>query len=254
MAGGSRETFCRTPPGPVQAVTPGAFGRRENKGVPFADRFEAGKMLAARLSQYAGRSETGVFALPRGGVPVGYEVARALDLPLDVFLVRKLGVPGHEELAMGAIASGGVRVINQDVVNLLHISPQTIEVAAERETQELKRREREYRENRPPAEFRGRTIILTDDGLATGSTMRAAVTALRRERAGRIVVAVPVGAGDACRAIREVADETLCLESPENFLAVGDWYVDFWPTSDAEVRALLVRLEKERSSQYAKRD
>lgn len=221
--------------------------------MPFLDRYEAGRQLAGRLRNLAGRQDAVVFALPRGGVPVGFEVAKALRLPLDVFLVRKLGVPGHEELAMGAIASGGVRVLGEDIIRSLGISPEDIEEVTAREAEELVRREREYREGRPRADVRGRTIILTDDGLATGSTMRAAVTALRQEAAGYIVVAAPVGAHDACKNLRAMADETVCLEAPENFMAVGDWYFDFRPTSDAEVRDLLARAEKERTSEYAKR-
>jgi predicted phosphoribosyltransferase len=221
--------------------------------MPFLDRYEAGKQLAERLRHLAGRPDAAVFALPRGGVPVGFEVAQALEIPLDVFLVRKLGVPGHEELAMGAIASGGVRVLAEDIVRSLRISPDDIEEVTAREAQELARREREYRQGRPPLEVHGRTVILTDDGLATGSTMRAAVTALRKEQAGYVVVAAPVGAHEACRNLRAMADETVCLEAPENFMAVGDWYFDFRPTSDAEVRDLLARAEKERTSEYAKR-
>ena len=221
--------------------------------MPFLDRYYAGKQLAGRLGHYAGTPNAGVLALPRGGVPVGFEVARALDLPLDIFLVRKLGAPGHEELAMGAIASGGIRVLNQDVVKSLGILPVEIEEVAEREAGELARREREYRGDRPALNIRGRTLILVDDGLATGSSMRAAVTALRRQEPERIVVAVPVGARDACGRMRAIAEETVCLEAPEDFFAVGDWYFDFRPTSDAEVRDLLARAEKERTSQYAKR-
>lgn len=221
--------------------------------MPFLDRYEAGKRLGERLQHLAGMPDAAVFGLPRGGVPVGYEVARALEVPLDVFLVRKLGVPGHEELAMGAIASGGIRVVADDIVESLGIPPEVIEKVASREAAELARGELEYRQGRPPMDVRGRTIILTDDGLATGSTMRAAVTALRGQQAGCVVVAVPVGAADACRTIRAMADETVCLETPENFMSVGDWYVDFRPTGDAEVRDLLARAEKERTSAYAKR-
>lgn len=220
--------------------------------MPFSDRYEAGRLLAERLRHYAGAPRASVFALPRGGVPVGYEVAHALGLPLDFYLVRKLGVPGHEELAMGAIASGGVRVLNHEVVNSLGIPPEDIEAVAARESEELRRREREYRAGLPPAEIRDRTIILTDDGLATGSTMRAAVAALRRENAGRAVVSVPVAALETCAAMRAIADEVVCLETPEPFYAVGDWYANFWPPSDVEVRDLLARAREE-ESQYAKR-
>jgi putative phosphoribosyl transferase len=218
----------------------------------FLDRYEAGRQLAEQLRHYAGRDDTTTLGLPRGGVPVGFEVARALGLPLDVFLVRKLGVPGQEELAMGAIASGGIRVLNPDVVQAYGIEMETIDAVTAAEFGELKRREHEYREGRPPLDIRGRTLILTDDGLATGSTMRAAVKALRGEKAGRIVVAVPVSAKEAYQALRAAADEIVCLETPESFMAVGDWYFDFRATSDAEVRDLLARAESERTSQYAR--
>jgi predicted phosphoribosyltransferase len=205
----------------------------------FRDRVEAGRQLAARLASYADDPSVLVLALPRGGVPVGYEVARALRAPLDVFLVRKLGVPGHEELAMGAIASGGVRVLNPDVVEMLRIPPSVIEAVTAEEEQELARREREYRDDRPLPAVRGRTVILIDDGLATGSTMRAAAEALRSEGVGRLVVAVPVAPAETRDALAREVDEIVCLATPEPFFGVGMWYEDFSQTSDAEVRALL---------------
>lgn len=207
--------------------------------VPFLDRHEAGRQLAAKLSHYRGAADALVLALPRGGVPVGYEVARNLNLPLDIFLVRKLGVPGHEELAMGAIASGGVRVLNRDVVESLHISAAVLDMVAAREARELERREHDYRGNRPTPDLKGRTVILVDDGLATGSTMRAAIAALQRAGAGRIVVAVPVAAQRVCREFEDEADEIVCAESPEDLYSVGQWYIDFSQTSDEEVRELL---------------
>jgi len=218
-----------------------AVGPRETSPRPFRDRYEAGRQLATKLSAYAGRPGVVALALPRGGVPVAFEVARALDAPLDVFLVRKLGVPGHEELALGAIASGGVRVLNAEVVRALDITPGTIEVVTTRETEELARRESAYRDDRPPPEVTGRTVILVDDGLATGATMRAAVAALRAEGAARLVVAVPVAAPDTCDAFRVEVDEIVCMVTPEPFYAVGLWYADFTPTADAEVHDLLAR-------------
>jgi len=206
---------------------------------PFLDRSDAGRQLAAALRHYAGRPEVMVVALPRGGVPVGYEIARELHIPLDILLVRKLGVPGHRELAMGAIASGGVKVLNRDVVGLLGISPQVIEQVARREQRELERRERAYRHDRPPLDVYGQTVILTDDGLATGSSMRAAVEAMRQKGAARIVVAVPVAAKATCAEFE--VDEMICLETPDDFRAVGEWYHDFSQTSDAKVRKLLKR-------------
>lgn len=207
----------------------------------FRDRHDAGERLASALSSYARRPDVVVLALPRGGVPVGFEIARALDVPLDVFVVRKLGVPGHEEFAMGAIATGGVRVLNQEAVEGLELSDAVVEAAVRREQVELQRRERDYRGDRPPPDIRGRTVILVDDGLATGSTMRAAVTALRSRAPGPLVVAVPVGAAETCRSLAEQADEVLCLATPEPFRAVGLWYHDFAQTSDEEVRDLLRR-------------
>jgi predicted phosphoribosyltransferase len=208
--------------------------------LPFSDRRGAGLTLAAQLAHYRGRPGAIVLGLPRGGVPVAYEVARALALPLDVFIVRKLGVPGQEEFAMGAVASGGVRVMNEPVVLALGISDAVIEAVAQRELKELERRERLYRGTRA-RESRYDTAIVVDDGLATGSTMKAAVAALRRERASRIVVAVPVGSAEACEALRNVADEVVCTFTPEPFRAVGLWYANFGQTTDAEVTALLAQ-------------
>jgi putative phosphoribosyl transferase len=205
----------------------------------FRDRFDAGQQLADRLGGFAGRPDLLVLGLPRGGVPVAYEVARRLGAPLDVFLVRKLGVPGHEELAMGAIATGGVRVLNEDVVEMLGIPDSVIQAVARREQQELERREREYRGDRPEPDVRDRTIILIDDGLATGSTMRAAAEALKREGAGRIVAAVPVAPPETCDALRRVVDEVVCAVTPEPFYGVGMWYETFSQTTDTEVRELL---------------
>jgi putative phosphoribosyl transferase len=208
---------------------------------PFRDRAEAGDLLAARLSGLADRDDVIVLALPRGGVPVGYEVANALRVALDVFVVRKLGVPGHEELAMGAIASGGVRLVNHDVVDSLGIPQHVIDQVAQREQVELERRERLYRGSRPLIPLANKTVVLVDDGLATGSTMRAAVTAVGQQQPARIIVAVPVGASSTCEELASEADEVICLRSPDPFVAVGLWYRDFTPTSDNEVRTLLAR-------------
>ena len=205
----------------------------------FPDRAEAGRLLGLKLSKYAGRGDVIVLGLPRGGVPVAYEVARALRVPLDVFIVRKLGVPGFEELAVGAIASGGVRVLNEEVANALPNRDEIIEAVTKRESAELERREREYRDGRPAPELQGRTVILIDDGLATGATMRAAVKALRQRGAAKIVVAVPVGPPDTCREFEDEADEVVCASAPEFFQAVGQYYEDFSQTSDQEVRDLL---------------
>ena len=207
----------------------------------FHDRYDAGRRLAEELRGYAGRDDVIVVALPRGGVPVGYEVARALQAPLEVMQVRKLGVPGHEELAMGAIASGGVRIVSENVVEALGIPDRVIATVAAAEAQELERRERLYREGRLFPEVRGRTVILVDDGLATGSTMRAAAAALRTMGIARLVAAVPVAPKDSCDAMREVVDEVVCASMPERFQTVGEWYEDFSQTSDAEVSELLRR-------------
>jgi putative phosphoribosyl transferase len=207
----------------------------------FPDRAEAGRLLGLKLSKYAGAADVIVLGLPRGGVPVAYEVARALRVPLDVFIVRKLGVPGFEELAVGAIASGGVRVLNDEVANALPNREEIIEAVTQRETAEMERREQKYRDGRPAPEIRGRTVILIDDGLATGATMRAAVKALRQRGVARIVVAVPVGPPDTCKEFEDEADEVVCASAPEFFQAVGQYYEDFSQTSDEEVRELLTR-------------
>ena len=207
----------------------------------FRDRTDAGRQLAARLTRYADRSDVLVLALPRGGVPVAYEVAKELNAPLDVFLVRKLGVPGHEELAMGAIASGGVRVLNEDIVNYLRIPFEVIDYIAAVEQRELERRERAYRDDRPPPDVKDRVVILIDDGLATGSTMRAAAASLRLQKPRRIVVAVPVSSPETCDEFSSEVDEIVCAFTPEHFQGVGLWYEDFSQTSDEEVRELLKR-------------
>jgi predicted phosphoribosyltransferase len=209
----------------------------------YANRREAGLALAARLRDLAGKDVV-VLALPRGGVPVGYEVARALAVPLDVFVVRKLGLPGHPELAMGAIASGGVRVLNEEVFQSLAVPRAAIDAVTRTEQAELERRERAYRDGRPLVPVEGRIVVLVDDGLATGSTMRAAVLAVRRLRPARVIVAAPVGAWQTCRALREVADEVVCASTPEPFRAVGLWYADFSQTSDDEVRQLLAQATR----------
>jgi len=205
----------------------------------FRDRRDAGRQLAAKLAAYIDRPDVLVLALPRGGVPVAFEVARALDAPLDVFLVRKLGLPGHEERAMGAIATGGIRVLNEDVVRRLRIPDRVIDEVVADEQQELERRERSYRGERPAPDVRDRTVILVDDGLATGSTMRAAVAAVRQQGPDRIVVAVPVGSPETCAEFQDEADESVCAQTPEPFYAVGLWYGDFSQTTDDEVHDLL---------------
>jgi putative phosphoribosyl transferase len=207
----------------------------------FSNRAEAGRFLAEKLGNYAERNDVIVLGLPRGGVPVAYEVAQRLRAPLDVFIVRKLGVPGFEELAAGAIASGDVRVLNEDVVRALPHADEIIELVTARETAELERREQSYRNGRPPPELGDRIAILVDDGLATGATMRAAVAALRRRGAAKIIVAVPVGAPETCRELEELVDEIVCAIAPEFFQAVGQYYEDFSQTSDEEVRDLLKR-------------
>jgi len=216
----------------------------------YRDRSEAGKELATRLSAYKHRDDVLVLALPRGGVPVAFEVAQALETPLDVFLVRKLGVPDHKELAMGAIATGGVRVLNEEVVDYLKIPDSVIESIAADELKELKRRELAYRGNRPEPDVKGKTVILVDDGLATGSTIRAAAQALRQQQPARIVVAVPVSAPETCDEYRIGVDEIICAATPDPFWGVGLWYHDFSQTTDAEVRELLERARK--SEKYTK--
>ena len=207
----------------------------------FRDRRDAGRRLADKLAAYANRPDVIVLALPRGGVPVAYEVARRLVAPMDVFVVRKLGVPGYEELAMGAVATGGVRVLNDQLVEHLGIPDQMIDAVASRERQELARRERLYRGSRSPPDVRGRTVILVDDGLATGATMFAAIEALRNQNPARIVVAVPTASPDTCEEMKQKADEIICAITPEPFHAVGRWYRDFSQTTDEEVAALLAQ-------------
>jgi predicted phosphoribosyltransferase len=210
----------------------------------FRDRHEAGQALAEQLTSYAGRPDVLVLALPRGGVPVAYEVARALRAPLDVFVVRKLGVPGHEELAMGAVATGGVRVLNEDVVRGLGIPDHMIDAVTTWERRELTRRERLYRGERPAPDARGKTVILVDDGLATGASMQAAIAALRQQGPARVVVAVPTAARETCEALRSEVDDVVCAITPEPFQAVGLWNEDFSQTTDAEVHDLLARAAR----------
>jgi len=205
----------------------------------FEDRRHAGRVLAGRLEEYAHRPNVVVLALPRGGVPVGFEVAEALGAPLDVFVVRKLGVPGHEELAMGAIASGGVRVLDPDIIRQLGISEKDVDAATRREEEEIVRRERVFRDDRPEPSVRGNIVIVVDDGLATGSTMKAAVAALRRLEPARIVVAVPVAAASTFAEMKRLADDCVCVSTPAGFSAVGNWYFDFRQTTDGEVQELL---------------
>ena len=212
----------------------------------FRDRFEAGVELARRLRHYAGRSDVVVLALPRGGVPVAFEVAEVVDAPLDIFLVRKLGLPGHPELAMGAIASGGVRVLNEDVLDWYRVPSRAIDAVADEELAELERREQVYRRGRRMTTLAGKVVILVDDGLATGSTMKAAVQAVKTHGPSRVVVTVPVGAPSTCAAFKGVADEIVCARTPEPFSAMGLWYADFAQTSDEEVQELLERHESSR--------
>jgi predicted phosphoribosyltransferase len=214
-------------------------------GSLFLDRRDAGRRVAVRLMEYANDPNAIVLALPRGGVPVAYEVAFALNVPLDVFVVRKLGAPGQEELAIGAIASGDIRVLNDELVTYLGISDKQIEEVVDTEKKELERREKIFRDDRPPVDAEGKTIILVDDGLATGSTMMAAVTALRARNPERIIVAVPTGAPEVCARMRELADECICATTPLPFRAIGVWYEDFTQTSDEEVHALLERARRQ---------
>lgn len=211
----------------------------------FKDRRDAGRQLAQKLSSYADRSDVVVLALPRGGVPVAYEVALALNAPLDIFLVRKLGVPGHEELAFGAIASGDVRVLNEEVVWTLDIPSEAIDAVAQRELLELERRERTYRGDHPVPEIRDRTAILVDDGLATGASMRAAIEGVRAKHPAKIVVAVPTAAPETCEMFESEVDEIVCAITPEPFYGVGQWYQDFSQTTDEEVRKLLEQTAQE---------
>lgn len=207
----------------------------------FKDRIDAGERLAKELARYADRADAIVLGLPRGGVVVAFAVSEALRVPLDILVVRKLGVPGNEELAMGAIASGGARVLNRDIVRWLEISDRAIENVSEREMRELERRERAFREDRPRIDLRGKEVLLVDDGIATGATMRAAVSALRAMEPGRVVVAAPVAPPDVCARLESEADELVCLARVEPFGAVGSWYLDFPQVTDGEVRSLLLR-------------
>jgi putative phosphoribosyl transferase len=240
------------PSGAVGGFWPNVCSSREYSRRPsvvafrFRDRKDAGHRLAARLAAYASRPDVVVLALPRGGLPVAYEVAHALGAPLDVFLVRKLGMPGHEEFAIGAIASGGVLVLNEETVRDYGVRRDQVEAIVDAEKQELERRERSYRGDRPFPDLAGRTVILIDDGLATGSTMRAAVAALRQERPARVIVAVPTAPPETCDEMRAIVDEMICLITPEPFYAVGLWYEDFSQTSDEEVRELLERAAAEK--------
>ena len=218
----------------------------------FQDRRDAGRHLAQELLHYVNRSDAIVLALPRGGVPVAYEVALALNVPLDIFIVRKLGLPGQEELAIGAIASGGIRVLNEDIIHMLHIPDGVIENVAKRELQELQRRERRYRGDNPPPEVQDHTIILIDDGLATGASMRAAVAGLRAQHPARIVVAVPVAAPETCEAFEKEVDEIVCAMTPEPFVGVGWWYEDFAQTTDEGVRLFLEDARRQRQLVHGK--
>jgi putative phosphoribosyl transferase len=211
----------------------------------FRDRRQAGQLLAERVHKYAGRDDVVVLALPRGGVPVGYEVAKALGAPLSLFFVRKVGVPGHEELAMGAIATGGLLVLDPHVVRALGIDQAALESAVAAEKRELERRAAAYNGNRGPPQLEGKTVIIVDDGLATGSTMRAAALAVRRLHPARVVVAVPVAAAETCQEFEDVVDEIVCDVTPQPFRAVGLWYEDFTQTSDDEVRELLAQSAAE---------
>ena len=214
---------------------------------PFKDRRDAGRKLAQKLSAYARGQNALILALPRGGVPVAYEVALTLNVPMDIFIVRKLGLPGREELAIGAIASGGIRILNRDIIRMLSIPEEVINFVARRELQELQRRERLYRGNRPSPEVRDRTIILIDDGLATGASMRAAVAGVRAQHPARIVVAVPAAAAETCDAFRSEVEEVVCAITPEPFYGVSRWYEDFSQVTDEEVRALLEEANRQLS-------
>ena len=211
----------------------------------FRNRRDAGRILAQQLLHYANRSDVIVLALPRGGVPVAYEVALTLNVPMDVFIVRKLGLPGHEELAIGAIASGGIRVLNEEIISTLNISEDVIDRVAQLELQELQRREQRYRGNHPAPEVRDRTVILIDDGLATGASMRAAIAGLRTQHPARMVVAVPTAAPETCEEFNEEVDEVVCATTPEPFLGVGRWYEDFSQTTDEGVRLFLEDIRRQ---------
>ncbi len=212
--------------------------------LPIIDRSEAGRELAEALAHYGGRRDVLVLALPRGGVPVAYEIATALAVSLDLMLVRKLGAPEQRELAMGAIASGGIRILNEDLIRTLRVSESDIDSIAEEEQRELERRERAYRGDRPRQAVGGRTVILVDDGVATGATMRAAIASLRRQNPARIVIALPLAPASTLDALAREADEVICLHSPEPFVAIGRWYQDFTQVSDREVRELLARIQE----------
>ena len=219
--------------------------KKNNINLPFINRTEAGHLLGNALQSYAGRSEVLVLALPRGGVPVGFEVAKALHAPLDLMLVRKLGVPGRRELAMGAIATGGAKVLNQDVISMYNISIETIDQIAANEQVELQRRYQAYRDDLPEPDLDDRCVILVDDGIATGATMRAAVAALRQTGPSEIVVAVPVGAQETLDLLRNEADQVICLAVPDMLFSIGQWYSDFTQVSDDEVRTLLASFSQE---------
>lgn len=218
---------------------------KEGEVATFKDRRDAGKKLAGKLTTYAGKPNVLILALPRGGVPVAYEVALALNVPLDIFLVRKLGLPGREELAMGAVASGGVRVLNSDIIRTLSIPEEVITLVVKRELQELQRREKRYRRDRPSPQVRDRTVILVDDGLATGASMRAAISGLRAQHPARLVAAVPAAAPEVCNAFQSEVDEIVCAITPEPFYGVGHWYEDFSQVTDEEVQVLLVAANRQ---------
>jgi putative phosphoribosyl transferase len=230
--------------------TKGAGEIMKEVDVNFRDRVEAGRILAHRLTKYADQRPI-VLGLPRGGVPVAFEVAKALKAPLDVYVVRKLGVPGHEELAMGAIASGDVRVLNKRVIEDLRISEEAIEAETRREQQEVQRRERLYRGDRPPLDVSNRTVVLVDDGIATGSTIKAAIAALKKQKAGRIVVAVPVAPASTIEELKREVDEVICVSTPEFFYAISLWYEEFPQTSDEEVSELLKQAEMKKEAAVA---
>ncbi len=217
----------------------------------FQNRTEAGRQLATQLVSYANRSDVLVLGLPRGGVPVAYEVAKTLHAPLDICLVRKLGVPAHKELAMGAIASGGVRILNYDIVSWLGISGKTIDEVAARELKELQRRDRAYRGDRPQPDIRDRTVILVDDGIATGATIRAAIAVIKSQQPARLIVATPVAPPSTCKELKTEVDEVVCLMAPELFYAIGLWYEDFSQTTDEEVRELLARSTTSHQNSFA---